>query len=202
MIKNRSNLGITLIELIVTMSMAAILIAFGVPSVNKLIKDNRITSNVANVLSSLSLTRSEAIKRGARVTICIANATFDQCSTTRKWKDGWIVFVDPVIGDGLGIHIDSDSDIIQVFQGLDGSQTTLETPGLALEQTHISFLGDGIGYDQTGGIGNRTFVLCDDRALTENKKYARKIIVDPRGRARSILASEDGGAAVLTCVQI
>jgi type IV fimbrial biogenesis protein FimT len=59
--------GFTLLELLVTLSIAAILLAVGVPSYVTFIDNNRVTSQANDLLYGFNMARSEAIKRGAEV---------------------------------------------------------------------------------------------------------------------------------------
>lgn len=59
--------GFTLIELMVTIAVAAILLAVAVPSFRHLIISNRLTTAANNVVTAVTLARSEAIKRNANV---------------------------------------------------------------------------------------------------------------------------------------
>ncbi|MGB5065269.1 MAG: GspH/FimT family pseudopilin, partial [Candidatus Competibacter sp.] len=72
---NRKS-GFTLIELMITVALAAIVLTLGVPAFQETIRNNRLATTVNDFISSLNLTRSEAIKRGTRVTLCkSANGT-------------------------------------------------------------------------------------------------------------------------------
>ncbi|WP_323003098.1 GspH/FimT family pseudopilin [Denitromonas sp.] len=63
------NRGFTLVELMITLAIMAIIAAFAAPSFTRLIEDNRVTTQANDLLSSLSLARSEAVKRGVTVTV-------------------------------------------------------------------------------------------------------------------------------------
>ena len=56
--------GFTLVELIVTLVLAALVLALGVSSFQEMIRSNRLTTIVNELVGALNLARSEAIKRG------------------------------------------------------------------------------------------------------------------------------------------
>jgi type IV fimbrial biogenesis protein FimT len=91
--------GFTLIELMMTLTIAAILLAIGVPSFQYVTRANRAASEINALLGDMQFARGEAIKEGQTVTICAANAAGTQCAGTTAWNSGWIVFSDTgVIG--------------------------------------------------------------------------------------------------------
>ncbi len=61
--------GFTLIELMITLAILAIILSATAPSFTRMIEDNRVTTQANTLLSSITLARFEAIKRGANVTI-------------------------------------------------------------------------------------------------------------------------------------
>ena len=63
--------GFTLIELMITLAVAAILITAALPSFNEFIKNNRLTTQANNFIATLNLARSEA---PARITLRIGFA--------------------------------------------------------------------------------------------------------------------------------
>lgn len=88
--------GVTLIELLVTISVIAVLAGIAAPSFVRLIADNTLSTQVNSLLADTRFARSEAIKRGTSVTICPSSdpdAASPACSGS-DWKTGWIVFVD------------------------------------------------------------------------------------------------------------
>jgi type IV fimbrial biogenesis protein FimT len=86
------NSGFTLIEMMVTVVLLAVLIAAVAPSFRGVILDNRAATQANALVSSLMLARSEAIKRNARVVICQSDsgATCDDSD----WTTGWILWAD------------------------------------------------------------------------------------------------------------
>lgn len=89
--------GFTLIELMVTISVLAIVLAVAVPSFQDMVRRNRLTSDTNNLVSALATARSEAIKRGSVVTVCKTSnpdAATPTCATGASWANGWIVFTD------------------------------------------------------------------------------------------------------------
>lgn len=89
----KTTCGFTLVELMVTLAVAAILIAMATPSFRELMMNNRLTVTTNDFVGAANLARSEAIKRGLNASVCISNdgAT---CSAGTQWNVGWIVWFD------------------------------------------------------------------------------------------------------------
>lgn len=67
--------GVTLIELMVTIAVLAIVLGIGVPSFQDLIRQNRLSSGVNEVLSGVVSVRSEAIKLNSTRRFCMDDST-------------------------------------------------------------------------------------------------------------------------------
>ena len=113
MIMKKLN-GFTVIELMITIVIAAILMTVAIPSFLKTIQNNQITTQANELFTSLSIARAEAIKQGDSVTVC---SSTDQasCAGSTDWKTGWIVFTD---NDG-DRTIDDDGDTTLCETGAD-----------------------------------------------------------------------------------
>lgn len=74
--------GFTLIELMVTLAVFAILVTVAVPSFRDVIENNRLATEVNRILSSLSYARSEAVRLSDEVTVTAINGSF---------ANGWCV---------------------------------------------------------------------------------------------------------------
>jgi len=143
--------GFTLVELMVTIAIAAILLMVAVPSFDDALLNGKLTSQSNAVLSTLQLARSEAIKRNARVTVCkSAQSTTPPsgtCTSSGGWNQGWIIFHD---ADGDGV-LDAGETIVQRGGAL--------APGFSL--TGDANLSDAISFVSSGGATQSgTLSLC------------------------------------------
>jgi len=138
--------GFTLIELMVTLAVAAILLTVGVPSMKDLILNNRLTAATNLFVSSINIARSEAIKQGRNATVCIST---DLVSCTGgTWNQGWLVWVDV---DQNG-NLDAPAEIIR----------TVEPLSNALQFTSAQ---NSFSIDSQGSVDNpnATLDVCDNR---------------------------------------
>lgn len=71
--KRRSG-GFTLIELIVAIAVLAILLTIGVPSIQELIKNNRVTSQTNELVAMINFARNESIRRNDSITVELTSA--------------------------------------------------------------------------------------------------------------------------------
>jgi len=154
--------GFTLIELMVSLVVAAILLGVGVPSYQQFIKANRIKSEFGDLTEALNIARSEATKKTAVVRICAR--TGDVCSTsTADWSKGWIVFYDK---NGNNTP-DSDEILHDHTQPYSAVVVQLADSSLVVD------------FQPAGDVGaTKLFYVCDDRAGA----YGRKVEVANSGR--------------------
>jgi len=88
--------GFTLIEMMVTVAIAAILASLAVPSFRTMLVKRSTQSAADTLVSDMRYTRTQALQRSTRVVMCslAANKT-DTCSgDTASWANGWLIFVD------------------------------------------------------------------------------------------------------------
>ncbi len=167
--------GLTLIELIATMAIAAILLTTAVPSFFAMTQRNRLVSQANDFVSTLSLARAEATSRGQRVVVCKSpGPAYNTCVTAGNWDQGWIVFADD--GDNLYTSANDDAlgGILRVHEALNGGTTLDGDTNIA---DNIAFLGTG--FAATTQL--RSVALCDSSGTAS---AGRNIIVLPIGQAR------------------
>ena len=93
--KRSGQSGISLVEILVTLAVLSILSAMAAPGVQALIQNNRVRAVTDEFTTSLYQTRSEAVKRGNRVTMCASNAAQTNCdASVDHFSGGWIIFTD------------------------------------------------------------------------------------------------------------
>lgn len=128
-----NQFGFTLIELMVTIAVASVLIMVAVPSFNDAILNSKLTGNANNLLSSIQIARSEAIKRNTVVLLC-RSADGKSCATSGGWEQGWIVRL-----PGAVSATDPDPNLIFVQPRLPAILT------VAGPATDVSFQAIGAG---------------------------------------------------------
>ena len=111
--------GFTLIELIMALVIGAMVATLSVPLSNML-KSNRASSVAYEFTSTLNFARSEAIKRGNRVTVCrTIDGTrcegFADVNKQKVWDSGWMVFSDR---NGNGQFNPTQDEILRVHTAL------------------------------------------------------------------------------------
>lgn len=85
--------GFTLIELMVTIAVLAILLTLAAPSFATLLRQWRLTSAAETLAGDLRLARSTAIRTSRPVTLCARNG--DECGAGGNWAtSGWLMFSD------------------------------------------------------------------------------------------------------------
>jgi type IV fimbrial biogenesis protein FimT len=90
--------GFTLIELMVTLAVAAIALGIAIPSFNQTMRNNSSSALGSELAGALNYARSEAVKRAKRVSMC-ASSNGATCLAANNWKEGWLVFIDDAAAD-------------------------------------------------------------------------------------------------------
>jgi type IV fimbrial biogenesis protein FimT len=91
----RKQHGFTLVELLVTLAVLAILISAAAPAFHNVTLNNKLRSHSNNIVASVLLARSEAIKRNGVVRMCIsADGATCAAGGNASWEQGWVVYHD------------------------------------------------------------------------------------------------------------
>ncbi|MGH8658866.1 MAG: GspH/FimT family pseudopilin [Gammaproteobacteria bacterium] len=164
--ENRSS-GFTLVELMITLALAAIILSAAVPSFRDLVQNNRITAQVNEFITALSLARSEAIKRGAtlRVTALAGGGA------SNEFGMGWRVWAD---ADGDGSY-DAGEELRETA-ALSGGATldSVSVPAV----TEVQYLPSGLLNIAAGTTQSFQLRIPQCRG-----NQARNVTILPTGRA-------------------
>ncbi|WP_217126713.1 GspH/FimT family pseudopilin [Hydrogenophilus thiooxidans] len=151
--------GVTLVELMVTIAVAAIVLSVAVPAFRSLIVSNRLTATTNAFVAALNLARSEAIKRNARVTLCKTadpNAASPTCSASASWNQGAILFVDR----GTVGTLESGDTLLRVL-GPFADVTITAGANFALGISYLpTGVSQGVKADGSTGLPNDSFNFC------------------------------------------
>jgi len=166
--------GFSLVELIATLSIAAILLTTAVPGFFSMIQRDRLTTQANDFVSTLSLARAEAASRGQRIVVCKSASPYNACTGAGGWEQGWIVFTDMNGDDLYTAAADGANGILKVHEAL-GGNTTLS--GDANIGNSIAFLGTG--FSTVPQL--RSLSLCDSSA---DANKGKNIVLLAIGQAR------------------
>jgi len=116
--------GVTLVELLTVMVIAGILMSIGIPSYRYITTNNRMSTEANQLLGDLQYARSEAVKEGQSVTVCVAASTSPTspacaATTATTWEKGWIEFSD-LNNDQ---KIDSGDPVLRIENAFVGGDT-------------------------------------------------------------------------------
>ncbi|WP_236585399.1 GspH/FimT family pseudopilin [Dyella sp. EPa41] len=90
----RRSAGVTLIELVVTIAVLAILATLAAPSFSGLMRRHRVSAAATALRADLVYAREEAVNRRAFVSVC-ASDTGSTCSGEAGYENGWLVYAYP-----------------------------------------------------------------------------------------------------------
>jgi len=175
--------GFTLIELMVGLAVMALLMMVAVPSFQSTIASSRVTTVTNDLVGALAVARTEAIRRGVRVTVC-ASDDGASCATTATddWGPGWVVFTD--VNRNAAINTDSDPAtvddvILATSSAIPGG---ISVKGTAL---FVSYAADGQPKTTTGTAWTGKLQVCSDNTQLSDDRRARLLDISTTGRAHT-----------------
>ena len=174
--------GFTLVETLVVATLLAIMLAMAMPSMRRMVLENRLSGHVNELIAANLLARSEAIACGCLVTICRSvnaesgsNACSSQASGDRDsndWAVGWLVFMENgTASAGLGV-VDPGERILLRQAAFSGKAHSLASA------KKISYNGMG---EPIGSVTGAHFIFNIDGELN------RIVCMTRTGRIRVIL---------------
>lgn len=165
-ISMQNQRGLTLVELVVTLSLLSVLLASAMPSFRDFTERQQAVGLNNRLMAHLALARTQAVLQRAVTVVCPSNLGGDQCRSGGDWSEQWLVFVDRN-GD---LQRGEDEPII--------SQESADLP--AGWQLLSSAYRPRVRYQPSGLShgSNMTLRLCDGSRLHSS------IVVNNAGRPR------------------
>jgi type IV fimbrial biogenesis protein FimT len=145
--------------------------AIAVPGFQDFFRRNRVDAAASDLVTALNYARSEAIRRGARVTLCASanpSAATPTCADA-QWAQGWVLFQD---GGTKGAIDGTDTGNIMRVSGPAGSGVTIST-GAHIKK-FVSYLPSG----RIDGVANDTYTIC-------HGAVGKRVILNNTGRVRT-----------------
>jgi type IV fimbrial biogenesis protein FimT len=179
--------GFTLLELMVTVSLAAIILGLGIPNLTQFIRNNRMTSAANDMLAAIHTARTEGVKRRAFTSFCFTDDPGAAAPTCANAGRGWIVFVDDVdpaatSANDANFVVDANEAVLLRHDALPAQFTSMNktpanTRGIVFTQS---------GFARTTATPLTGVVLCDYRGnVAVNgplNSAARAVVVAVTGR--------------------
>ena len=179
--------GFSLIEILVTIAILAILLGLAMPSFTSIINSNRLSSAGNEFLATLQAARIEAIRRNARVVVCSSNnadSGAPTCATTGVIR-GYVAFVD----DGAGVAsaarndaLDAGEAIVRANAMSDNLQIVV-SPAVAATGS-ISYRSDGLAHATNGALLAGSVSIC--MATTTPAENVRTVQIGTGGSRVSV----------------
>lgn len=171
--RSLSVTGFTLIELMVTLAIAAILLTVAVPSFIQFQRNSELTTLTNYLVAAINAARAEAMKTGMNALVVTANNDTD-------WSKGWLVFVDI---DSDGIYSAGDA-IVMEQEALPSHITVSGTNTIAASPSYVRYSGSGFSKPKSGDLANASINLSRNDVSSTNYSQIRRIKIAVTGRVR------------------
>jgi type IV fimbrial biogenesis protein FimT len=176
---NGTQHGFTLYELLVTMLVAGIIFGLGVPNLLEFSRNNQMAATANDLITSILMARSEAVKQRVPVTLCASPNPVDAaptCSPDASGTDGgYIVWVD----SNADATVDAGEQIL--VQRDDPEDITVFASNGYIHWGINGFLANIAGL----GDSANSMLLCDARGnvvVAGSLSAARAIRIEQTGR--------------------
>ena len=181
----RQAAGFTLIELMVTVAIGAVLMMVAAPSFIGFQRNSEMTSITNALLAAANTARAEAMKTGM-------NALVVPSGNGNDWSAGWVVFVDKDRNNTYS----ATADTTVLVQGATPSYITITGTGNAAISPASYIMFDSSGYARSygtpPGVPNLTLsIVRSDVPSAQADAETRRVVVARTGRVRSCRPSTD-----------
>jgi len=192
----KNSRGLTLIELMVTLVVFAIVAVLAFPGFQLYMQNSNRVTQINDLIATFNMARSEAVKRNLPVMVC-ASADQATCSGVNDWTTGWIAFIDDnPTNDSLDLPAET---VFYVHGALSGANLLYTDTDSGAVSIRFDNRGMPTVFDAAAATNNfATFMRCDDRRNTDSipDAHARAVILTTSGRTRLSQDSTNDGSPV------
>ncbi len=178
----RHRRGFTLMELMITIAIAAILVGLSASPMSQLFASNRVQTEASSFVADLMYARSEAIRRGQGVSVC-ASSNGSTCLAANTWQSGWIVFSDATQCSTVPTTAQTPLRVRPSFKAGDTFKVTFPTTS---SNSCVSFNRDGLATNL--GAGKVYFAA---KNATPSTTTTRCVTVELGGRVSTVSNAMD-----------
>ena len=177
----RTQRGFTLYELMITVLIVGVVLAFSIPNMQAFTQNSRMTSTANDLHAAFHLARSESSRAKTNITVCAsANSMAAAADCGGTWDQGYIVFVDE---DGDLTRSGAAETVLRAHAAIpDGISFAV-----ANDATYFSYSSTGLGRPNVGGnTAVSQIVMCDERGniiAAGGSSAGRLFVATPLGRA-------------------
>ena len=164
--------GFTLVELMVTIAIAAILMMVAVPSYTDFIKRNTVESLQSRLSAAVVTARTEAASRNVTTTLCPSSTGTSCTGDATTWSSGWIVFTDANADQLVTANVDT---VLLVYKQASADYPVKFQNESATALIGISFTNQGFTKDSVRAFAT----ICEPK---KDVKYARGLTIERSGR--------------------
>lgn len=170
--------GVTLLELLAVLAIAAVVMGMAMPNFHHLIRSQQLKAASTDLFGAIGLARMQAIARGSKVLVAPVAAS-------QGWRGGWVVFIDQ---DG-NRRADSGEEVIMRHGPL--------APGIEIGSNFNNQQGTPyLAYNSTGRSCSDTNSQASRPGTLSlaNEGQVRRIKINMLGRARMCDPARDGAS--------
>lgn len=174
----KTQQGLTLVELMITLAIATILVTMGVPAMGNMMDANRSAAYINQLSSALQMARHQAYKQRRTMVVCPANNSGDDCGT--DWNQPLLIFADSAGGN-----------LIRQVEILPAGFELKWTPPSGFNHDYIAFGADGSTAAADLNPSDGKLTLCHN---SNDLEKARGLSLNLPGRVQ--VAQDSTGSGI------
>ncbi|HJW50833.1 MAG TPA: GspH/FimT family pseudopilin [Burkholderiaceae bacterium] len=190
--------GFTLVEMLAVITISAILVALALPSFRSIVRSSQISSTSNDLLASIDLARSEAIRRNVTVSVCrslnpenvapVCSSAAANGYAANDWSSGWITFAKAAANINNALVEAGDEIIARRPPPAGPTPERLIVESTLPNPQQLAYFSNGLA---NGGNLGTFFIDYRDVQVAVRSVQARCLAINFTGRARVAVVVND-----------